>query len=86
MKVHGWQDTHEKLYRMSIDGEWSKMKHEISDDMLDKFAVMGTYDEIAKKILDSYGNFSDSVSFSMDIQSQKDEDTLMQILQDLKSA
>ena len=47
---------------------------------------MGTYDEIAKKILDSYGNFSDSVSFSMDIQSQKDEDTLMQILQDLKSA
>lgn len=86
MKVHGWQDTHEKLYRMSIDGEWSKMKYEISDDMLDKFAVMGTYDEIAKKILDSYGKFSDSVSFSMDIQSQKDEDILMQILQDLKSS
>ena len=85
MKVHGWQDTHEKLYRMSIDGEWSKMKFEISDEMLDKFAVIGTYDEIAKKILHSYGKFSDSVSFSMDIQSQKDEDTLMQILHDLKS-
>ena len=34
----------------------------------------------------SYGKFSDSVSFSMDIQSQKDEDILMQILQDLKSS
>ena len=73
MKVHGWQDTYEKLYRMSIDGEWSKMKYEISYDMLDKFAVMGTYDEIAKKILDSYGKFSDSVSFLW-IFSQKDED------------
>jgi Luciferase-like monooxygenase. len=85
-KVHGWQDTHEKLYRMSQEGEGCKRKLEIIDEMLDKFAVIGTYDEKSKKILHSYGKFSDSVSFSMDIQSQKDEDTLIQILHDSNEA
>jgi probable F420-dependent oxidoreductase len=65
MKAHGWHDTHEKLYRMSVNGQWAEMGEHITDDMLDNFAVVGTHDEIVPKIRSTYGDFADSISFSM---------------------
>ena len=65
MKAHGWHDTHEKLYRMSVHGQWAEMGEHITDDMLDNFAVVGTHDEIVPKIRSTYGDFADSITFSM---------------------
>ena len=86
MDTHGWQDTHEKLYRMSIDGEWSKMGMQITDDMLDNFAVIGTYDQIASKIKSTYGRYATSVSFSMPVNNAQDEEVLRSIVSDLKKS
>jgi probable F420-dependent oxidoreductase len=65
MKTHGWHDTHEKLYRMSVNGQWSEMGDHISDEMLENFAVVGAYDEIVPKIRSTYGEFAESINFSM---------------------
>ena len=46
MNTHGWNDTAQKLYRMSVDGHWDQMGEQVTDDMLEAFAVVGTYDDI----------------------------------------
>ena len=86
MKIHGWHDTHEELYRMSIDGHWADMGKLITDEMLDSFAVVGTYDQIASKIKTTYGDFAESVTFSItgDVSPQM-ENTLREIIADLQS-
>ena len=86
MREHGWNDTHEKLYRMSIDGEWNKMGAEITDEMLGNFAVVGTHDQIADEIKSTYGRYASSVSFSIPVNTDEDEDVLRNIIKDLSES
>ena len=85
MAVHGWEDVHEKLYRMSIDGDWENMGSCITDEILNQFAVIGTYDEIANKIKSKYGNNIDSVWFPIEVNNSKDEDVLKSVVAELKA-
>ena len=48
--VHGWLDVGQKLHRMSQEGKWEEMPGLISDDMVEEFAVVGTHDEIVRKL------------------------------------
>lgn len=84
MRVHGWDDVHETLYRMSVDGKWSKMGSLITDDMLNHFAVVGTHEEIACKIKSTHGSYASSVSFSMDVECEEDESILKGIIASIK--
>lgn len=47
---HGWQDIGLELHRLSVAGEWSRMPALITDDMLDEWAVVTTYDRLAEII------------------------------------
>jgi probable F420-dependent oxidoreductase len=85
MEVHGWEDVHEKLYRMSIDGDWGNMGSCITDEILNQFAVIGTYDEIASKIKDRYGDYTDSVWFPIEVNDSEDEDILRNTIASLQS-
>ena len=86
MKAHGWHDTHEKLYRMSVDGQWAEMGDHITDEMLNNFAVVGTYDEIVPKIRSTYGDFADSINFSMKNGNEMDgKETLRGIISGIQS-
>ena len=85
MEVHGWEDVHEKLYRMSIDGDWKNMGSCITDEILNQFAVIGTYDDIADKIKDRYGAYTDSIWFPMEVNNPEDADILKKVLADIKS-
>ena len=84
MRVHGWEDVHENLYRMSVDGKWAEMGSLITDDMLSHFAVTGTYEEIAGKIKSTYGPYASSISFSMDVKSDEDEIALKGIVAEIR--
>ena len=86
MEVHGWEDVHEKLYRMSIDGDWDNMGSCITDEILNQFAVIGTYDEIASKIKHRYGNYTNSVWFPMEVNNSEDEDILKSVISELQSS
>ena len=84
MNTHGWNDTAQKLYRMSVNGEWGDMSAEISDDMVEAFAVIGGHDEIVRKIKARYGTFASSVAFSIPTESQADKEKLSFMLDELK--
>ena len=50
LATHGWQDLTPKLHRKSVEGDWKGMADLITDEMLDAYAVSGTYADIAQKI------------------------------------
>lgn len=59
--AHGWDDTFERLLEKSRTGQWDKMAAEITDEMLDEFAVEGVYEEIPGLLQKKYGDMLDEV-------------------------
>jgi len=47
LELHGWGDVATELHRLSLQGEWDAMGKLIDDEILDAFAVVATYDELA---------------------------------------
>lgn len=84
LDAHGWGDTALKLHRMSSEGLWSEMADQITDEMLDEFAVIGTYDEIVGKIKERWGWVVNRVAFDMPVRGPGDEERLRAIIHALQ--
>jgi probable F420-dependent oxidoreductase len=63
LEAHGWGETGRRLTAMSKRGEWTAMGDEITDEMLEVYAVTGTYDEIAEKVKKKYDGYLERVAF-----------------------
>lgn len=63
IELHGWQETAWKLTKMTRRGEWEEMPKLITDEMLDAFALSGTWAELPSKVHERYGNILDRVSY-----------------------
>jgi probable F420-dependent oxidoreductase len=50
LEVHGWEGMQEQWQKMAREGKWMDMAASVTDEMLNAFAVVGTPDEVAKKI------------------------------------
>ena len=50
LRHHGWEEAGLRLHELSIQGRWAEMGQVITDGMLDRFAVSGTYDELMPKL------------------------------------
>ena len=64
-QVHGLDDLANELKVLSKAQRWEEMPKYISDEVLNTYAVVGTYDEIADKLIERYGDFASSVEFSI---------------------
>ena len=83
MSTHGWEDTAARLYRMSVDNRWGEMPAQITDDMLETFAVVGTHDEIVDKLKEAHGDYATSISFDIPTRTGEDEEMLSGLLAEL---
>lgn len=63
MEHHGWGDLQDELNAMSREGRWMEMHEKISDEMLEKFAVIATYDELPHKVKERYAGLLDRVGY-----------------------
>jgi probable F420-dependent oxidoreductase len=63
LDMHGWGEVSSRLNEKAAKGDWSGMATEITDEMLDTYAVSGTYDEIADKVKERYEGLLDRVAF-----------------------
>jgi len=63
LEAHGWGETCQRLNQKVAKGDWADMGQEITDEMLEVFAVTGTYDEIADKVKKKYEGYLDRVMF-----------------------
>jgi probable F420-dependent oxidoreductase len=59
LAAHGWQDLAPKLHRKSVEGDWQGMADLITDEMVDTYAVTGTYATIAQRIKERYTGLLD---------------------------
>ena len=59
LAAHGWQDVIPGLHRKSVEGDWTGMADLITDEMVDTYAVTGSYDTIAARVKERYGDLLD---------------------------
>ena len=85
MDVHGWGDASLRLQEMAAKGRWSEMAREITDEMLETFAVIGTYNEIADKIKARYEDVLTHVIFSPVTHDEREEDRVRTVVEALKA-
>lgn len=57
----------------------------IGDDILDQFVVIGTHDEIARKLCDRFGGLVTNVEFSISVRSDRDRRTLARLAREIQS-
>jgi probable F420-dependent oxidoreductase len=52
---HGWADVGERLGRLAARKQWAQMPALISDDMVETFALSGTWEDLGPAIRQRYG-------------------------------
>ncbi len=62
LDTHGWGDLQSRLHRLTIKGKWEQLPDEISDEMLQAFAVVGEPVEVAQELRNRYGGLIDRVT------------------------
>lgn len=85
LAAHGWEDTGQQLFRLSMEGKWTEMAQAITDEMLDEFAVIGTYGELVPKIKERYQGVVTTLDFNFGLRGPDDPDAVAQIVKELKS-
>lgn len=61
LDLHGWGEVADRLNLLAREKNWAAMSANVSDDMLDMFAVSGHPEEIADLLHEKYGGVADSV-------------------------
>lgn len=83
--LHGWGDIARHASELSRARRWSELPGLVHDEMFHTVASVGTYDEIAGKLLARYGSRVDRIEFSIPVSSPADADTLRSILAELRA-
>jgi probable F420-dependent oxidoreductase len=63
MELHGWGDTRQQLSRLAAKRRWAEMPTLIRDEMLDEFALSGTWEELPGLIMTRYAGLLDRVMY-----------------------
>jgi len=61
MELHGWRDTAEILSNLARSGKWMDMPGQISDEMLETFAVVCEPSQLASNLFDRYEGLADRI-------------------------
>ncbi len=80
LKYHGWEELGLKLHELSRQGKWTELPGQISDDMLEEWAIVGTYDELPGKLKARAEGAYNSVLLDLPKAMLQDEDRLADIV------
>ncbi|MFT4560488.1 MAG: putative F420-dependent oxidoreductase [Gammaproteobacteria bacterium] len=81
---HGLGDLADELKLLSKAQRWEEMPKFITDDILERYAVVGLYDEIAGKLKSRYGKLVSHAEFSIPLHDPGDEEKLREMLTTLR--
>ncbi|GBD11388.1 Putative coenzyme F420-dependent oxidoreductase [bacterium HR23] len=65
MDLHGWGDVTLRLHQLTLQGRWKELPTLITDQMLDAFCVVGTYDSILPRLKEKYAGWATRIAFPM---------------------
>jgi probable F420-dependent oxidoreductase len=81
----GLQDLAGKAKLFSRAQNWEELPKLISDEVLNQFAVIGTYDQIGKKLIERFGKVVTNSEFSIPVRNEAERETLAQLVKDIHS-
>jgi probable F420-dependent oxidoreductase len=85
LAAHRWQDLIPHLHRKSVEGDWKGMADLITDEMLDTYAVTGTYDTIGAQLKQRYAGLLDRTALYQPYQPNLDDPRLPTLIKELNS-
>lgn len=71
---------------LSKEQRWEELPVLIDDQILDQFAVIGTHDEVGRKLLDRFGNHVTDIEFSIAVRDDQDRQLLADLAEMLQTA
>ncbi|MBY0317262.1 MAG: TIGR03617 family F420-dependent LLM class oxidoreductase [Reyranella sp.] len=83
---HGLGDLADELKLLSRAQRWEEMPQYISDDILHTFVTVGTYDQIARRILDRYSDVVTHCEFSVPVNNAADRERLSDLARAIQGA
>lgn len=83
LELHGWAERGPELQRMTRESDWDGMAKLIDDDMLDRFVLSATYNDIAAKIKEKYSGLAAGVKFPLP-DDPEDDDLVADVVADLQ--
>lgn len=83
-ETQGYGDVARTLQSYSRAQRWDEMPDFISDEMLDHYAVIGTYDEIAGKLNERFAGIASHLEFAIPVNDETDKATLGDLLKSLR--
>jgi probable F420-dependent oxidoreductase len=81
---HGWQELAPALRGLIAQGRWGDLHTLVSDEVLDRFCIAGTYEEIAERVRERLGGLTDRVSLPMPEDAARDGDALGRAIEALR--
>jgi probable F420-dependent oxidoreductase len=84
LETHGWEETGQKLFRLSMEGNWPEMARGITDEMLEHFAIIGTYDELLPKIKERYQGTVTTLDFGFGVRTASEEERIAHLVGEIK--
>jgi probable F420-dependent oxidoreductase len=82
LKTHGWEGVIPHLHRKSVEGDWKGMADLITDEMLDTYAITGTYATIGAKIKERYAGLLDRTGLYQPYQPGLDDPRLPRLVKE----
>jgi probable F420-dependent oxidoreductase len=76
---HGLGDLADELKLLSRAQRWEEMPRYITDDILHTYVTVGTYDQIAARLLDRYSSVVTHCEFSIPVNGAADKDRLREL-------
>jgi len=83
---HGWGDLVPELSVLSRQQRWEEMPQQITDEMLETIAIVGTYDQITERVWQRYEGVATRVEFNIPVRNDTDRGQLREMIQDLRRA
>jgi probable F420-dependent oxidoreductase len=83
LELHGWDDLHTELHRLSLQGEWDVMGSLIDDEILDAFAVVAPLTTVVQKIRERCDGVIDRVLVGLP--STVSEETVAALVRELRA-
>ena len=83
LATHGWEGLIPELHQRSVRGDWKGMASLIPDEMLDVFAVSGTYPELGAKLRERYEGLLDRVGLYQPYPVNLDDPQLARLVREM---
>ncbi len=85
LEFHGWTDAGMKLHELSTAGKWKEMASVITDEMLQEFAIIGTYDDLVPQLRKRCGGLFSTLTLELPPPFWKDEARVREMIEALRS-